>query len=267
LHEILVTGIGPVSAIGIGRMAWEQGVHAGVPGTSPLSLFPADHPTAEVRGFDLGAILPSIKTYLDRASEFALAAAQLALIDAGLATGDWKRWRAGVVVGSEYGCLPTMQTYTVALQQKGPRQANPLLFSHMYVNAPTSLIAIEFGLGGHHGTYAGHGAGPQALEGAIEALTLGRAELLVVAGVDVLSEPLYRALAAENTLGDLPLGEGACALILETAAHADARGATGVPLGGLAPEAAPVRALLGSTGAAEACFALAIELGRSVRSV
>lgn len=254
MSTILLTGIGPVSALGIGRAAFTQGWADGTDAVSPLTLFTADGPTAEVRDFNLDAILPAAKTYLDRASAFTLAACHLALADAGLGAEARGRWRSGVVLGSEFGCLGTQQIYTAALQQKGARLANPLLFSHLYVNSPTSLAAIEFGLGGHHGTFAGDGAGRQALDAAVEALILGRADVLLAVGVDVISEPLYRALDAEGAL-DVPLGEGACALVLETAEHAAARGASGTPLP--AAEGGPVRARLGRTFAAEPFFAVA----------
>jgi len=270
MNSVVITGIGPVSAIGIGREAWLAGLAGGASGVSPLSLFPADQPTAEerggllstaeVRGFDQDVLLPSVKTYLDRASAFTLAAGQLALADAGLNAGARDRWRTGVVLGSEFGCLNTMQLYTVALQQKGARLANPLLFSHMYVNTPASLAAIEFGLGGHHGAFAGRDAGRQALESAIEALQLGRAEIMLAVGVDVISEPLYRALAAEETTGSEPLGEGACALMLETANGAAARGADGIPLDTLDMDTSRLRAQLGRTFAAEPFFTIISDL-------
>jgi len=268
--RVVITGIGPVSAIGIGREAWQAGLASGADGVSPLSLFTGDHPTAEKRGeilltaevknFDLDTLLPSLKTYLDRASAFTLAAGQLALADAGVTPDKIDRRRAGVVLGSEFGCLNTMQIYTAALQQKGARLANPLLFSHMYVNTPTSLAAIEFGLGGHHGTFAGAGAGRQALESALEALQLGRAEMILVVGVDAISEPLYRALVAEGSLGNEPLGEGACALVLETADGAASRDAAGIPLEDIKVDASRIRTQLGHTFAAEPFFALASNL-------
>lgn len=259
MGEIWVTGIGPVSSIGIGRAAWTDGLRAGACGIGPVSLFAADVPAGEVRGFKLAEILPSTKTYNDRASEFTLAACHLALVDAGLTPATLDRWRSGIVMGSVYGCLPTLYTYTAALQQKGVRFANPLLFSHTYANAPASLAAIEFGLGGHHSAFAGHDAGRQALEAAREALQLGRADLLLAVGVDVLSEPLLRAGAAPDAPAG-PLGEGACALVLETAAHAAGRGATGVPLPVDMPDGVPLRAQLGQTLAAEPFFALVRQL-------
>ena len=265
MKHVVCTGIGPVSAIGIGRTDFARGLAEGKSGLAPLSLFTGDHPAAEVRGFDLDAILPSKKTYLDRASAFALAAGQLALDDAGVTRESCARWRSGVVLGSEYGCLGTMQTYTAALQQKGARLANPLLFSHMYVNTPTSLCAIEFGLGGHHGSFAGVGAGQQALESAVEALQLGRADLLLVMGVDAISEPLYWALAAEGALDDAAMGEGACAFVLETAESAAQRVAAGLPFGEVNEDISALRRQLGHAFAAEPFFVLATKMLTAVR--
>ena len=223
-------------------------------GITPLSLFTAEHPTAEVRDLNLDELLPSAKTYLDRTSAFTLAAVTLALQDADLAPDAFAPGQAGIVLGSEFGCLGTMQIYTSALQQKGARLANPLLFSHMYVNTPTSLAAIEFGLRGHHGTFAGQGAGRQALESAGEALRLGRAEVMLAVGVDSISEPLYRRWSRKARWEPTALGEGACALVLETGDHAAQRHAAGIALGEDLPDGIALRPQLGRTFAAEPFF-------------
>lgn len=255
MHEVMVTGIGVVAACGIGRDAWRAGLRQAPCVPALPARFAGELPVVEVLGLDIASLLPSVKTYLDRAAEFTLAAGQLALRDAGLPPEALPRWRAGVVMGSEFGCLDTMHTYTHTLQVKGARLANPLLFSHMYLNTPASLTAIEFGLGGHHGAFAGRDAGSQALQCAVDALRLGRADAILAIGVDVISEPLYRALAADGSLAE-PLGEGACALLLETTAHAAGRG---LPF----PDTydlTPIRQHLGHTHAAEPFFAVALAL-------
>ncbi len=183
----------------------------------------------------------------------------LALQDAGFIPPASERRQVGIVLGSEYGCLGTMRIYTDALRQKGARLANPLLFSHMYVNTPTSLAAIEFGLGGHHGTFAGEGAGQQALEGAREALAAGssRGDHRRRRGCPQRTA-LPRAVA-QNALGADALGEGACAVVLETAQHAANRRATGSPLGDINLDITALRPWLGRTFAAEPFFVLAVE--------
>lgn len=260
LNEIVITGIGPVSTLGIGRAAFATGINATNILPALPTFFQGEFPVREITGLKLDDILASQKTILDRSSEFALAAAQLALNDAGLAVGDYPRWRSGVVVGSENGCMGIMQLFTSTLQKKGARFANSILFSHMYVNTPASLCAIEFGLGGHHGTFAGSNAGAQALEAATEALQLGRADMLLAIGVDTLNEPHYRALASEGKLPQMILGEGACALLLETKEHAAKRGKNGFPLEEITTESPALAKLTGNTLAAAPFFAVAANM-------
>jgi 3-oxoacyl-[acyl-carrier-protein] synthase II len=215
-ERVVITGVGPVSAIGIGREEFAAALAAresGVIGEPPL---------ARIEEFRIEDYLTSQKTYLDRCSEFTLAACALALDDAGLDIANQPHWRAGLSLGTAYGCLDTLQRFTATLFDKGPRLANPLLFSHAYANTPASLASIEFNLAGYHAVFTdGPASSAMAMVAAAEAIQADRADYVLAGGADALSEPTL-ALATENNAAP---GEGAGVIVLEAPAHAKERGA------------------------------------------
>ncbi|KPJ64261.1 hypothetical protein AMK68_02015 [candidate division KD3-62 bacterium DG_56] len=215
-ERVFITGVGPVSAIGIGREEFAAALAAGESGVI------GEPPLARIEEFRIEDYLTSQKTYLDRCSEFTLAACALALKDAGLDIADRPHWRAGLSLGTAYGCLDTLQRFTATLFDKGPRLANPLLFSHAYANTPASLAAIEFNLAGYHAVFTdGPASSAMAVVAAAEAIQAGRADYVLAGGADALSEPVL-ALPTEN---DAAPGEGAGVIVLEAPAHANQRGA------------------------------------------
>lgn len=170
-------------------------------------------PASEVAGamadFSLGRYLEAPKTYLDRASALALAGTAEALRDAGL---EWPLLGrgAGIVLGTHLGCLETMKVFWDKALERGMRLANPLLFSHSYLNSPASLCAIEFGLEGYHTTVcAGSQSGLQAVQMAAQAIALGHATIMVCGGVDAMTP------ARELCEPVLDAGEAAILLVLQ----------------------------------------------------
>ncbi len=168
--------------------------------------------------------LESEKTYLDRCSEFALAAVHLALEDAQIDREALEHTRFGLCLGTAYGCLDSLMNMTERVQKKGARFASPLIFTHAFANSPTSLAAIEFRIQGPTATFCvGDVSAAAALQYAFDVLRHGRADLILAGGVDVLSASLLAGI--ELAPGLVP-GEGACLLALERAEVAEARGAT-----------------------------------------
>ena len=162
-------------------------------------------------GFAVGAIERARyplapKTYLDRASELALCAASLALRDAGLNAPLGAR--CGLAVGTQFGGVETMRVFEDKLHQSGTRGASPLLFSHSYFNAAAALIAIEWGIGGHHAPFCGRDSAWQAIENARDAITLGHADTMLCGGVEALSP-------ARNWAGESESAEGAFFVVLQ----------------------------------------------------
>lgn len=250
-HHVLLTGIGPVSPVGIGAGPFLDALAAFPAGSLPATAPGAGSPCAqlarslgiapprELSGFDPAPFIPSQKTYLDRASGFAFAAARLAMDDAGLDLKAEDPARVGILLGTAYGSLNTMDLFFRDCVEKGPRSARPFLFPHSYQNTAISLLAIEYGIRGFHTSFAsGFTASAAALLYGHELVRTGRADVVLAGGVEALAPLLLRAFHARNLLAPagaagpfdrhrtgFVLGEGGAMLCLESEPHARARGA------------------------------------------
>lgn len=249
VRRVAVTGVGPVSPIGIGREDYQEGLQIGDDGVSDLTLF--DHPdltgllVGEMPDFVLKDYFAKPKGYLDRSTQLAFAAAALALEDAGLATDAMGGSRHGIALGTAAGCSETAGRFFADFLNKGPRFVKPILFPHTYFNTTISMLAIEYGLAGPHLAFAsGLVSGAQAIHAACEQIRLNRADIMLAGGVDALSLEWLLGWKLQGWLtpgpdGGLPicapfdtdhngtvLGEGASILVLEEYEHAVARCAT-----------------------------------------
>ncbi len=180
--------------------------------------------------------MPHVKSFVDRTSAFALAAGKRALADARLLEKSQRP--AGVEIGcafgSTLGCLEAMGIFWNKLKAANPKFAPPLPFTHGYANSPSSLLCIDFGLRGSAATFAGEKlAGMEALLFAFDQIAAGASQLMLVCASDSLTPAAHNHLFATAQLsakgdwsdGTIP-GEGAAALVLESEASAQQRGAT-----------------------------------------
>jgi len=220
-RRVLITGLAPISAVGIGRHDFAAGLAEGREGIREVQSFnPAAYDfglAAECLDFALADFVVSEKTYLDRCSEFTLAACAMAFEEAGLRPGDIPPERVGLALGTAYGPLDTMWAHTQRVQTGGLRRASSVLFLHSFVNTPVSLASIEFDIRGPVACFCqGLASSGAALQFGADLIADGRADLVLCGGVDALSEVLYAALNDAGRLGaDFVPAEGAALLALQ----------------------------------------------------
>ena len=245
---VLITGIGMVSPLGIGKEAFAPALFSGASGITPLTLFDPgpDGPqlAAQVTGFKAqDFIRPATVRRMDRLSQMMAAAARMAVDDAGLTVTPENRDRIGVMLGTCFGGTDVAATFGKVLFTEGPRRVNPILVPNTVMNAPAGHLAIELGARGIN-TTVNHRevAAETALAYAASQLLGGRATAILSGGGDILSPFAvkvfnhFRALSPgdggmagafpfDQRANGLVLGEGACILCLESQEEAERRGA------------------------------------------
>jgi 3-oxoacyl-[acyl-carrier-protein] synthase II len=248
-HRVVITGLGIVSPIGIGKEAfWEMGLR-GTSGIRPVQRF-------DVRSYRsrLGGQLPEIdfKAYIkpanlrrmDRIGKIVVSSVHLALVDSGLDLVKEDPLRMGISIGTGLGSSDTVDQFFRSLLKEGPAGATPLLFQTAVPNAITSHCSIEYGIKGFNITFSHKEASTEmAIAYAYQLLREGRAEAIFAGGGDELSEPLYHVYSQLGVLSPgkgrgiegmrpfdrnrngIVLGEGSGVLVFETLEHAEHRGA------------------------------------------
>jgi 3-oxoacyl-[acyl-carrier-protein] synthase II len=248
--DIVVTGLGAVTPVGLTATETWQALAAGRSGVGPITLFDASELSvqiaAEVKGFDAAPYVGAkTASRLERFTQFSLAAATEALRDAGIAVTDDNAERLGVVMNTGAGGVALVERETAVLAARGPRRVSPLFVPMMMPNIGACQISISLGLRGPAITStAACAAGLQAIIDAVRLIRDGDADVLIAGGAESALTPLsfagmmnMRALSRRNGEPEkasrpfdldrdgFVFGEGAVALVLERRAHAEARGA------------------------------------------
>ena len=251
LQRVVVTGLGAVTPIGNTVADYWEGLTSAKNGVEAITLFDAAQHAcrfaAEVKNFDpSGFIEPKDAKRWDRFCKFGVVAAKQALADSGLSITPDNAHRIGVSIGSGVGGLLTMETQAHVLKDKAPGRVSPFTVPMMIPNMATGLAAIALGAKGPSSAVAtACAAGSNAIGDAFQLLQLGKADAMICGGAESAITPLgvagfasAKALSFRNddpstasrpfdkTRDGFVIGEGSGILVLETLAHAEARGAT-----------------------------------------
>ncbi len=153
-RQVVITGIGPITPIGIGKEAFWDSLISGRSGVRRVDDL-VDLRDIEVKigatvqGFDpLDYMDKKRARRIDRSAQFALAASKLALYDANLSPGSITSSRASVIAGTGIGGLQTMEENFASLTEYGPRRVSPFFVPRLMPNAVAGEIAIEYGMRG-----------------------------------------------------------------------------------------------------------------------
>src|SRR5689334_24704888 len=150
-RRIVITGMGLVTPLGVGATAFWQGLAAGRSATGPATLCnPAGLAcgvVAEVPDFAPQSFMDAKEARkLSRASQFAVAAARMALDDANLAVTDANRYDVGVLIANSSTSPPEIEISTKAFVERGPDRINPFHFAASLPHMPACQVAIQLGL-------------------------------------------------------------------------------------------------------------------------
>jgi 3-oxoacyl-[acyl-carrier-protein] synthase II len=241
--RVVISGIGVISPLGVGRDAFWDGLAEGRLGVRPIAGLEA-LPEAYRYAGQLGEFRPEdiigskgLK-YLNDATRLLLCTAELARRDARLEIAPDTAEDVGVVVASSFSNVGDCVGFYESLLSAGER-TNALRFPNLFINIAGGNLAIRFGIRGLNTTVTnGATSSLDALQHGLTALRCGRARVLLVGGLEVLSAPVVEGFWRAGVLGDtmaprpfdrrrrgLILAEGCGVLVLETADAARDRGA------------------------------------------
>jgi 3-oxoacyl-[acyl-carrier-protein] synthase II len=242
-RRVVVTGLGLVTPVGIGREEAWANLLAGVSGIKPVSSFDTSrfevHVGAEVEGFHPEGLIRKLDPgALGRASHLAVAAARMAVADGGLDLQTVDPARAGVAMGTTSGEPREVEKLDDRLIAEDLQGVSSEFISRYPCHVIPEVIAAELGFVGENIMIpAACAAGNYAIGHALEVLRAGRADLMLAGGADCFSRITYAGFARLGAIapercqpfdlhrkGMIP-GEGSAVLLLEPFDRAKARGA------------------------------------------
>ena len=248
-HRVAITGIGAVTPIGTGVEALWNGARSGASAVGRITRFDASQFSSQVAAeidFDPLCYMTAKRARrLDRFSQFALVASQMALDDAGLTADEVAEDGAGAYIGSALAGVAFAEEQHRKYVTEGPYSVNPLLALSVFGGAASSNVTIELGLTGPSLAFGNScAAGLIALGEAARLIEDGRRSVMLAGGAEAPLAPLtfgaFAMIRVLSTRNDDPatssrpfdrgrdgfvIAEGGAILVLESFEHAEARGA------------------------------------------
>ena len=250
-RRVVITGIGLVTPLGIGRDETWSALCAGKSGIGEITRFDASsfetRIAGEVKNFHPEDFLPKKDARrIERFIAYALAAARMAVQDSKLVIDSSNANRVGVLTGCGLGGLSILESTARLLDTKGPGRVSPFFIPMMIGNMAPGMIAIHFGAKGPNSSIAtACAAGTHAVGDAYKIIQRGSADAMITGGMESVITPTciagFNAMKALSTRNADPqkasrpfdrdrdgfvVGEGCGILLLESLDSALKRGAS-----------------------------------------
>jgi 3-oxoacyl-[acyl-carrier-protein] synthase II len=250
-NRVVITGIGAITPIGIGKDAFWNALLEGKSGIDKITRFDATEYTAQVAGevhdFDPTEYIDKKESKrMDRCTQFAVAATKLAFEDSKMDLDREDRDRIGVIIGTGIGGIETLHNQYTTLFDKGPGRVSPFFIPMMIGNMAAGQTSIIFKLNGPSScVVTACATGTNSIGDAFKLIQHGEAEVMVAGGTeacispaavagfcsmkalcsDYNNEPQKASRPFDKKRSGFVMGEGAGVVILESLEHALERGA------------------------------------------
>jgi 3-oxoacyl-[acyl-carrier-protein] synthase II len=247
-RQVVVTGMGMTTPVGGDVESTWAGLLAGRPGIRLIDGdWTAEQPSkiAGIMAVDPADVLDRVEARrMDRSQQAAIVAAREAWAHAG--APDVDKERLGAVVASGIGGVISLMDSYDTLRERGPSRISPHMVTMIMPNGPAAIVGLEVGArAGVHTPVSACASGAEAISYGARMIQTGRADVVIAGGTEACIHPItmagFAAMRALSTRNDDPagasrpydlgrdgfvMGEGAGLVVLESAEHAAARGAT-----------------------------------------
>lgn len=248
-RRVVVTGIGAVTPLGNNAETTWENIIQGKSGIGPLTRLNSDeYPAkvaAEVKGFEIGEYVDRKEARkMDRFTQYAIAAAKMAVDDAKLEINDENAEEIGVWIGSGIGGMETFESQFETFLAKGYRRVSPFFVPMMIPDMATGQVSIYLGAKGVNScTVTACATGTNSIGDAFKVIQRGDAIAMITGGAEApITKMSVAGFCANTALSTNPdpetacrpfdvnrdgfiIGEGAGIVVLEELEHALARGA------------------------------------------
>lgn len=251
-RRVVVTGMGTVNPIGLSVQEFWNNALAGVSGVDFITAFDAsEYKTqfaAEVKGFDPQNFMDrKAARRMDKFTHYAVAAANMAIDDAGLKPDGMDLDRIGVIIGSGIGGMWTnWEQQNNLIEENNPRHISPFFVPMLISDIAAGHVSIMHGFKGpNYATTSACATSAHALGDAMMLIERGDADVMLAGGAEAAICPMgvagFNSARALSTRNDDPktasrpfdkdrdgfvMGDGGAVLVLEELEHALKRGAT-----------------------------------------
>jgi 3-oxoacyl-[acyl-carrier-protein] synthase II len=250
MKRVVITGLGPITPIGIGRQAFLEAQHQAKNGIRTITNFDSSELDVHIAGevdVDVSQWLERKEAKrIDRFVHFAMIGAALALEDSGLSEADIAGEHTGTCIGSGIGGLDSWEEQSKTRFERSPMRMSPFFIPMLIANMASGHVSMRYGLTGPSSTVVTACAtGSGAIGDAFRIIQRGEAEIMFTGGSEAIITPMgiggFAVMKALSTRNDSPetasrpftlsrdgfvAGEGAGILILEEYERAKKRNAT-----------------------------------------